>query len=170
MSCIFSIKNLVGEDSGQYQEYEKSGSLEVEGEKIPVEFEVTFMKTDDSIVAICRNIKFEKSFSCSRCLKKKKQKNQIESAEREFLFKRPEVVEDENDLFLVDKKAMKLDLEEMLRQEILLHCGLFPICSKTCKGLCPECGQDQNEKKCHHKARKENVENQFQQLKNLLKN
>lgn len=41
-----------------------------------------------------------------------------------------------------------LDLDEFLREQILLALPMFPHCSETCQGLCPVCGADLNEKRC----------------------
>ena len=41
-----------------------------------------------------------------------------------------------------------LDLTELLRQQVLLALPVSPVCRPTCKGLCPECGQNFNEGRC----------------------
>ncbi|MBI5684056.1 MAG: DUF177 domain-containing protein [Verrucomicrobia bacterium] len=40
------------------------------------------------------------------------------------------------------------DLTENLREDILLALPQNPLCSKDCRGLCPVCGQDLNERTC----------------------
>lgn len=40
------------------------------------------------------------------------------------------------------------DLTENLREDILLALPQNPLCNPDCKGLCPVCGQDLNEKTC----------------------
>ena len=63
----------------------------------------------------------------------------------------PKILGDQEDVFLINKKDMTVDLSEVLRQEILLHFPLIPVCSKSCKGLCPKCGIDLNKKTCECK-------------------
>ena len=41
-----------------------------------------------------------------------------------------------------------LDITELLRQDILLAVPIKPICSETCKGLCPHCGKNLNQGPC----------------------
>jgi uncharacterized protein len=41
-----------------------------------------------------------------------------------------------------------VDLEETLREQLLLSFPLAPLCREACKGLCPRCGADQNEGGC----------------------
>jgi uncharacterized protein len=43
-----------------------------------------------------------------------------------------------------------VDITDDVRQEIILHYPMIPICSASCKGLCPECGQNLNVKSCNH--------------------
>ncbi len=41
-----------------------------------------------------------------------------------------------------------IDLEETLREELLVALPYAPLCAETCKGLCPNCGKDLNEGPC----------------------
>ena len=36
----------------------------------------------------------------------------------------------------------EIDLTELVRQLIAMHLPIRPLCSATCPGLCPRCGQD----------------------------
>ena len=42
----------------------------------------------------------------------------------------------------------KIDLEETLREELLLALPYAPVCREDCKGLCPRCGENQNLSAC----------------------
>jgi len=42
-----------------------------------------------------------------------------------------------------------LDLEETLRQSLIVDRPLKPLCHAECKGICPVCGSDQNLSPCH---------------------
>ena len=46
------------------------------------------------------------------------------------------------------KGAEEVDVTEDLREAILLNLPRFPLCEEKCKGLCPHCGVDLNEKSC----------------------
>jgi uncharacterized protein len=41
-----------------------------------------------------------------------------------------------------------IDLDPILREQILLSLPAYPVCRDGCKGLCPACGQDLNEREC----------------------
>ena len=46
-----------------------------------------------------------------------------------------------------------VDLTEDIREDIFLNLSTFPLCSDTCKGLCPQCGKNLNEGSCSCKPR-----------------
>ncbi|ULA61238.1 MAG: hypothetical protein LZF60_310139 [Nitrospira sp.] len=41
-----------------------------------------------------------------------------------------------------------LDLAPMLREQVILAAPMQPICREDCLGLCPQCGQNLNERRC----------------------
>lgn len=41
-----------------------------------------------------------------------------------------------------------LDLSDALRQYLVAGISMAPVCREDCKGICPECGADQNESAC----------------------
>ena len=41
-----------------------------------------------------------------------------------------------------------VDLESILREQILLLVPLKPLCAESCRGLCPQCGADLNHETC----------------------
>jgi len=60
-----------------------------------------------------------------------------------------------------------LDVEELLRQNLLVAIPIQPLCTRDCKGLCPTCGQNLNSGQCA--CPPEVVESPFQALADLLK-
>jgi uncharacterized protein len=44
--------------------------------------------------------------------------------------------------------TLDLNLDELLRQSILLALPLKPVCQDDCQGLCPRCGKNLNEGAC----------------------
>lgn len=48
----------------------------------------------------------------------------------------------------VEKTETVIDLNPEIREEILLHFPLKPLCTLECKGLCPQCGKNLNEGGC----------------------
>lgn len=42
----------------------------------------------------------------------------------------------------------RLELSEMLREQIILATPMRPLCREDCRGLCPVCGENLNERRC----------------------
>ena len=42
----------------------------------------------------------------------------------------------------------QLDLEPLARDAVLLELPAAPLCREDCRGLCPDCGADRNERAC----------------------
>jgi uncharacterized protein len=57
-----------------------------------------------------------------------------------------EVPEGDLDVFPFDGE--KIDLEPLFREQFVLAVPYAPLCSETCKGLCPQCGIDRNSGTC----------------------
>jgi uncharacterized protein len=58
----------------------------------------------------------------------------------------PEVAEEDLDVFPFDGE--RVDLEPLFREQFVLAVPFAPLCSETCKGLCPQCGIDRNTASC----------------------
>ena len=59
---------------------------------------------------------------------------------------RLEKEEDSGEYIQVDD--YKLDLDELIRTDILLELPTKFLCKEDCKGLCPTCGKNLNEGAC----------------------
>lgn len=42
----------------------------------------------------------------------------------------------------------EIELDPIVREQILLALPPYPLCRESCKGLCPVCGQSRNEREC----------------------
>jgi uncharacterized protein len=60
----------------------------------------------------------------------------------------------------------QIDLAPIIREYALLEVPISPICRPDCKSLCPECGQNLNEKDCGHRPPED--QSPFAVLKKLL--
>ncbi len=74
-----------------------------------------------------------------------------------------ELIEEDADVYYYTQD--KLNLEEALRDQILLAVPLKPLCLTDCKGLCPECGANLNQGACG--CPQENVDPRLEALKAL---
>lgn len=66
-------------------------------------------------------------------------------------------------IFTYDRK--EIDLEEVIRQNIIASLPLQPICKKECRGLCPSCGMNLNLGQCS--CAPENTERRCIQMESL---
>ncbi len=74
-----------------------------------------------------------------------------------------ELIEEDADVYYYTQD--RLNLEEALRDQILLAVPLKPLCLTDCKGLCPECGANLNQGACG--CAEDNVDPRLEALKAL---
>ncbi|MFA6992178.1 MAG: DUF177 domain-containing protein [Candidatus Gracilibacteria bacterium] len=169
---IFDVAAFENKPDGTRETYTFKGKAEFEDFKTYSDFEgkVEIMKLDDALNVYIQEGTVKMGFVCEKCTKPFKTVIDFSKTERQFYFKRPQQVEDLNDLYLIDTKHMKIDISEMVRQEIILHFPLNLVCSSRCKGLCTVCGGDKNKKTCKCKPA-DGIENKpLKILKELIKN
>jgi uncharacterized protein len=58
-----------------------------------------------------------------------------------------------------------IDLEDILREQVLLALPMQRVCSDDCKGICPACGKNRNEAMCD--CTTEKVDDRWGALRNL---
>ncbi|HCJ66385.1 MAG TPA: hypothetical protein DHV62_03435 [Elusimicrobia bacterium] len=69
----------------------------------------------------------------------------------------------------IPNKEMKneiLDLSEEIRQQIILNLPFKPLCQEKCLGLCPQCGENLNLRKCNCQNRV--LDPRLEKLKNFI--
>ncbi|MBI4744881.1 MAG: DUF177 domain-containing protein [Actinobacteria bacterium] len=105
--------------------------------------------------------------NCDRCLKEFKQPLKVDVEEvyyfSEALSEDREV--DEDEIFKVVNN--KINLESLIRQAFVLNIPIKLLCNEECKGLCPICGVNLNEKNCG--CKKDRIDPRLVKLKELLK-
>ncbi len=95
--------------------------------------------------------------------KRKQQREDDEQAEMAASFELNEI-----DAEPFDGKT--IDLDPIVREQVLLALPVTVLCREDCKGLCPACGQDLNEKDCGH-SEKHEIDVRLAKLKDIkLKN
>ena len=107
--------------------------------------------------------------NCSRCLEAIEKDLEIPFkvgfADAENFSEQLEKELDEEDLEVSLLEDDEIDLSEIVREQILLTQTAQVFCKKDCKGLCPECGQNQNLINC--KCKEEEVDPRWSALKDL---
>jgi len=73
----------------------------------------------------------------------------------------------EADLNFAFYKGSEIDLKDIIEEMIVLEIPIRYLCKEDCKGLCPKCGKNLNQKSCACSGTKGH--SQFAVLKKLLK-
>lgn len=55
---------------------------------------------------------------------------------------------EDGDLRKVPEDALEVDLEEPIREEVILIAPEYLVCDPDCRGLCPRCGAELNKTTC----------------------
>jgi len=120
-------------------------------------------KVDESVV-LNGTVKFTVKDKCSRCLDEFD--NKIEAKFEALVVKQldEDSESDEIQLKLTDGCV---DLQETIKQIIYLSMPMKSLCSKDCKGICPNCGVNLNNDNC--KCEDNLTDPRFDKLKGLLK-
>ena len=109
----------------------------------PVKAEVQFKGFADS-VQLLAHLDYSTVMPCDRC---------GEMTRRDWVRDFSHVLvrelsdEQDDDTYVVVSDE-RLDLNELLREDILLDLPSKYLCSPDCKGLCPKCGKNLNEGDC----------------------
>ena len=65
-----------------------------------------------------------------------------------FIAKEEEIEIDEGETEIGFYESGGLELEEILKEQVLLSLPMQRVCSEDCKGICPVCGRNRNETEC----------------------
>jgi len=109
---------------------------------------------DDDTVHVRGRLRAEVALSCGRCLEPF-----TLAVEQELdLFYLPHEAgeqEEEDEVELSDRDVVvayyegdRLDLGDVIREQLFLAVPLARLCRQECKGLCPNCGTNRNQQDC----------------------
>lgn len=121
---------------------------------------VTMGRTPQGLL-VQANFNGETTLQCARCLSDYGHRLQWELTEL-YAFKSKSVT----DSGLMVPDDAHIDLAPIVREYALLEVPISPLCRPDCKGLCPVCGENLNERDCGH--RPEQDDSPFAVLKKLL--
>ena len=77
----------------------------------------------------------------------------------------PELELDEDESETGFYEGSGIELNEVLREQVLLSLPMQVICQEACKGICPVCGQERNTQECGCEAKL--VDDRWAALRNL---
>jgi len=70
-----------------------------------------------------------------------------------------------DDLDISFYKGDRIDLTELIKEQILLYLPMQPLCSTDCKGLCPKCRKSLKDGPCNCEVKE--IDPRFEVLKKL---
>jgi uncharacterized protein len=150
-------------------EIDFSGAEVAQASPLHVAGMAELLANTDGEVRIKGRLKVEMKSACDRCL-----------GEAHFpldcafdLFYRPsesldaeeEVAIDEGEAEMGFYEGAGMELEDVLREQILLLLPMQRVCSADCKGICPFCGRNRNESACD--CRLETADDRWSALRNI---
>lgn len=146
----------------------------------PITADLMMIRMKEGVSVVLSNWHTSAELPCARCLEKYKQAIDIKQLEVHFFSATAKDQLGDSDQLLINVKDLTIDLTEAIRQEIILHFPMIPVCSKRCKGLCQVCQVNLN-KEAHRKncnlaeteaiiSTEEGIIRPFANLKDLFKN
>ncbi|RMF92426.1 MAG: DUF177 domain-containing protein [Candidatus Schekmanbacteria bacterium] len=72
----------------------------------------------------------------------------------------------EEEIYFIDDEFV--NLVDIALEQVSLSLPIKPLCNEDCKGLCPECGQNRNEREC--RCKDNYIDPRFAILEKLKKN
>lgn len=154
MAIQFNVSGLLKEPIGATREYEVDSRVPFDGEpprECYVAGPASFLRTNEGVLVRAR-LEGSQSESCSRCLTGLDMHLRLD-IEEEFIASSGSGAgarksgPPEPDALRIDERHT-LDLSEIVRQHWTTAFPMQPLCRSGCRGLCPRCGQDMNERAC----------------------
>jgi uncharacterized metal-binding protein YceD (DUF177 family) len=172
-TLVFDISLLLDKPTGTSEVYTFDGPVNFEEDMTTasnITGRIEIMRIEEGLNVVTKDVNIRLKLKCEKCLEDFSKDIRIRSAERQFFIKKPIEIEDLHDIYLIDKKHQEIDVNEMIRQEIILHFPIVQVCSTGCKGICQICGKNRNKEECNCETGKDTTElKPLAVLKKLLK-
>ncbi|MFH1398202.1 MAG: DUF177 domain-containing protein [Candidatus Omnitrophota bacterium] len=128
--------NQISADGLTFKDKIDPGSLDLDVGLVnflePIWFKAEIFKITNAL-SINLDLSSRMGFTCSRCLK-----DFQEDYQRNIQLN-----------YSLESSQQVLDLDQDIREEIILEYPINPLCKTDCLGLCPQCGQNLNEEECN---------------------
>ena len=134
----------------------------------PVSFTGKLTNTGDGLLVLQGTAATFFEGDCGRCLRPVRGKLSATVAETYRSRYHADVGQQEEEETEYRFDGWSIDLSEALKDDLLLSLPARVLCREDCKGLCPVCGADRNEKDCGHDAGDDSGKAPFDRLKELL--
>jgi uncharacterized protein len=155
-------------DEGLVVDVEEKLALEELSAGSTVTGTLQITKSDREVI-VTGKVTSELDLQCSRCLKGFRRPlyipvNVVYHPVEEIAEERHELKDDEMDMGFY--RGEEIDMQELVREQVLLNLQMKPLCDENCKGICPNCGADLNAGACRCEIRE--IDPRLEVLKKLL--
>jgi uncharacterized protein len=155
-------------DEGLVADIEEKLAIEEVSAASPVKGALQVTKREGEVIVTGR-LTAELSLQCSRCLRDFRRPldipvNVVYHPLEEIADERHALRDDEMDMGFY--RGEEIDLQELVREQVLLNMQMKPLCDENCKGICPNCGADLNAGTCRCEIQE--IDPRLEVLKKLL--
>ncbi len=146
INCVMDFSGLEYQNARPFQ-----SPVAVEGE----------IRAAAGVVTLRMTVRTQIHGECDRCLAAYVHPMEV-AAERVLV---TSLNDEENDDYLL-LEDYRLDLDELVEEELILNLPSKNLCRPDCRGLCPKCGRDLNEGLCG--CRSDTVDPRLEALRQLI--
>lgn len=133
----------------------------------PLEYEATAQAANDRILVAGR-LQCRIRMQCSRCLEPIEERLELPFKEQFRVATDDDEEQSADDDDAIPITGERIDLAPLFAEELVVQLPYAPLCEEDCKGLCPECGNNLNERSCGCGANK--IDPRMEALKIWFKN
>ena len=173
-TLVFDVKDLRHEDFKEYEALVPPKTLGLIFEEAafvsPLSCTVLLLRQGGNSICVTADITSVLSVECRRCAKSF-EIDVTTALNLFFSFGDEPPEEDEADARYYDGET--LDISDDARRALILEIPMWPLCSETCEGLCPQCGTQLNAEACSCEIEDETpvaASNPFSVLSKMLQN
>lgn len=150
-----NVAQLMKAAVGSTREYDLEEVFpEVEGEPLrrPVHMHIHLTRINEGLLAR-GDVDTVLEAACSRCVEPAEQPISFHFEEEfipsiDILTGAPVKPPDPDEpVYTIDPNHV-MDLDEVIRQGVVIETPMHPLCRPDCQGLCPDCGKNLNEDRC----------------------
>ena len=158
---FFSVKEMEVRKI-RFDETFRAGQIDFRGEELEQESpfqaagEAMLLPHSGGEIRIRGRYSVVMAAACDRCLERTRYRLEddfdLHYRPVETIAREEEVGIDEAEAEVGFYEGGGIELEDVLREQILLALPMQRICSEGCKGICPMCGQNRNQAPCNCKT------------------
>lgn len=126
---------------------------------------VLVFRNDFGTISLKIKVEFDYDTVCDRCMTEVRKNMSFEASHIVAMQSGQEEQEEDKDVIVIEN--YKLDVDELVLNDIILNLPMKQLCAEDCKGLCSECGTNLNEGECSCNAKK--VDPRWDKLLEYLK-